>query len=150
MTKHIYKLLLFIGLIFSTSCTKVYYVGESTTPINIYATADTTTASIYTIPSKTYVLIKKRARTYPALVYESYEGFAYKPLFINIRKFNSSRDGNLYGYSTIKPTTPSSYSPSRAGSKTRSSGGTVQVKGYTRKDGTYVAPHTRKAPTRRK
>lgn len=29
---------------------------------------------------------------------------------------------------------------------TGSSGGTVHVKGYTRKDGTYVRPHTRRAP----
>lgn len=28
----------------------------------------------------------------------------------------------------------------------KGSGGPVQVKGYTRKDGTYVAPHTRSAP----
>lgn len=30
-----------------------------------------------------------------------------------------------------------------------SSGGTVQVKGYYRKDGTYVRPHTRRAPRRK-
>ncbi|RPE05612.1 hypothetical protein EGT74_24865 [Chitinophaga lutea] len=30
-----------------------------------------------------------------------------------------------------------------------STGGSVQVKGYYRKDGTYVRPHTRSAPTRK-
>jgi hypothetical protein len=39
----------------------------------------------------------------------------------------------------------SSYTPSR----TSSSGGSVYVRGYTRKDGTYVAPYTRSAPHRR-
>lgn len=34
--------------------------------------------------------------------------------------------------------------------KPTSTGGTVQVKGYYRKDGTYVKPHTRRAPSRRK
>lgn len=29
------------------------------------------------------------------------------------------------------------------------SGGSVQVHGYTRSNGTYVAPHTRSAPSRR-
>jgi len=32
---------------------------------------------------------------------------------------------------------------------TPSSGGRVYVRGYTRKDGTYVAPYTRSAPRRR-
>ena len=30
------------------------------------------------------------------------------------------------------------------------SGGKVHVRGYTRRDGTYVAPHTRRAPRKRK
>jgi hypothetical protein len=34
--------------------------------------------------------------------------------------------------------------------KPKGSGGRVQVRGYTRKDGTYVAPHTRRAPRKRK
>jgi len=33
-------------------------------------------------------------------------------------------------------------------SYTGSTSGTVQVRGYTRKDGTYVSPHTRSAPRR--
>lgn len=32
----------------------------------------------------------------------------------------------------------------------RSSGGSVRVKGYYRKDGTYVRPHSRKAPRRKR
>ncbi len=35
---------------------------------------------------------------------------------------------------------------SRSRSSSSSSGGTVHVNGYTRKDGTYVRPHTRRAP----
>lgn len=38
---------------------------------------------------------------------------------------------------------------SSASSTPSSSGGTVHVKGYYRKDGTYVRPHTRRAPRRR-
>ena len=41
-------------------------------------------------------------------------------------------------------TTPKPSEPSPS-----SSGGTVSVRGYYRKDGTYVKPHTRKAPKRR-
>lgn len=36
----------------------------------------------------------------------------------------------------------------RPSARARSSGGPVRVRGYTRKDGTYVAPHTRRAPRR--
>jgi len=46
-----------------------------------------------------------------------------------------------------KPETPRQTPPAAVGTKPPS-GGTVQVKGYYRKDGTYVAPHTRKAPTK--
>ena len=45
-------------------------------------------------------------------------------------------------FSSPRPSSPSYGSRS-------SSGGSVQVKGYARKDGTYVKPHTRSAPRRR-
>lgn len=37
---------------------------------------------------------------------------------------------------------------SAAAAEQASTGGTVHVKGYFRKDGTYVRPHTRRAPRR--
>lgn len=37
----------------------------------------------------------------------------------------------------------------RVGMRTHTTGGSVGVKGYRRKDGTYVRPHTRRAPRRR-
>jgi len=43
---------------------------------------------------------------------------------------------------------PSTYVSSGSSSSSRSSGGNVYVRGYTRKDGTYVAPHTRSSPRR--
>jgi hypothetical protein len=42
-----------------------------------------------------------------------------------------------------------SYSSPRSSSSRRSPGTEVHVRGYTRKDGTYVQPHTRSAPRRR-
>lgn len=41
------------------------------------------------------------------------------------------------------------FDSSRSGGSSYSGGGTVHVRGYTRKNGTYVAPHTRSAPRRR-
>lgn len=44
---------------------------------------------------------------------------------------------------------PSKSSGSSSAASSSSGGGTVQVKGYYRKDGTYVAPHTRSASRRK-
>ncbi|RZL17069.1 MAG: hypothetical protein EOO89_09790 [Pedobacter sp.] len=56
-----------------------------------------------------------------------------------------------YRYGRLAATS-TSYKPSSSygsgSTTTKSIGGTVHVKGYTRKDGTYVRPHTRSAPRR--
>lgn len=52
--------------------------------------------------------------------------------------------GSAGGSSSASSASTSSYRAPAADST--SSGGTVQVKGYYRKDGTYVRPHTRKKP----
>jgi len=141
MKTNFFTLLFFFGLLTLACCSTVYYVGETTEPMTLYLTPSTTATSIVTVPLTKKVLIKKRAKTFPYAVYETYQGYAYKPTFANYHKFNSLTDGDLYGYSTIKR---KSYS----GSST-SSGGPIQVKGYYRKNGTYVSPHTRSAPSRR-
>jgi hypothetical protein len=131
---------LFISAFFA-ACTNIYYVGQTTTPVDLYPSFDHTAKRTYTIPAGTRVLVKKgRKKKFRYIIYESYTGFALNPRFANYHKFNSTLDGTLYGYSTIK----TRYSGSTSGS-----GGPVQVRGYYRKNGTYVKPHTRKAPTRR-
>jgi hypothetical protein len=62
---------------------------------------------------------------------------------------NQTRDQSAV--STPSSTTGSglSYSSPRSSSSRRSPGTEVHVRGYTRKDGTYVRPHTRSAPRRR-
>lgn len=60
---------------------------------------------------------------------------------------NTSHIDDILGTSTPESsnkTKSTSYSPGSS-----SSGGTVSVRGYYRKDGTYVRPHTRSAPRRR-
>lgn len=60
-------------------------------------------------------------------------------------RYVGNKIGGRYARSTYTPSvsSPSSLPPTN-------SGGSVQVKGYYRKDGTYVRPHTRSAPGRRK
>ncbi|MBU2046577.1 MAG: hypothetical protein KJ712_07595 [Bacteroidetes bacterium] len=135
------KNLLFSALILCStlfSCTTIYYVGETTSITNIYLQTDTTSYLTYSIPSGTKVLSRKRGKKYNYLMYKNFFGYAYNPSFSNYHKYNSTTDGNLYGYS--------SYKPSSTSNSTSSGSGTVHVKGYTRKDGTYVQPHTRSAP----
>jgi hypothetical protein len=74
-------------------------------------------------------------------------------------KSNSSNESVFYPQTTSLDSiiyTPTYKSGSSSGSvkssssKSSSSGGAVSVKGYYRKDGTYVRPHTRSAPKRKK
>jgi hypothetical protein len=44
----------------------------------------------------------------------------------------------------------SDFATDRYSGRTYGGGGTVHVRGYTRKDGTYVRPHTRSAPRGRR
>ena len=122
-----------------TSCTNIYYVAETVEPLKVYSTSDTTSFVTYTIPTGGKVLTKKH-RKFFYVIYQSYKGYAYSPFYTNYHKYNSSIDGDLYGYSSIK---------SKSKSKSSSSGGPVHVKGYYRKNGTYVKPYTRKAPSKR-
>jgi hypothetical protein len=142
MTRKIQTLAIFIFSFTIFSCTNIYYIGQTTTPLNIYSTADTTSVLTYSVPVGTKILTQKKSRKYQYIIYNTYRGYTYKPFFSNYHRYNSTIDGELYGYSSNR-----SYS---TGSSSRSSsGGSVNVKGYTRKNGTYVSPHTRSSPSRK-
>lgn len=121
-----------------TSCKNIYYVGQTTEPIKVYYEPDTTSLLTYTIPIGSKVLTKKKSRKFQHVIFNNYKGYAFKPTYIGYHKYNSSVDGELYGYSPLKTK-----------SSTYTGGGTVNVRGYYRKNGTYVSPHTRSAPSRR-
>jgi hypothetical protein len=125
-----------------TSCTNIYYVGQTTEPLKIFYEPDTTSLITYTISIGSKVLTKKKSRKFHHVIFDTHKGYVFKPTYINYHKYKSSIDGELYGYNSSKTKHSSSYSSS-------GSGGTVNVKGYYRKNGTYVRPHTRSAPTRR-
>jgi hypothetical protein len=63
-----------------------------------------------------------------------------------------SEFGSANGGQTVTTNTPSSttnYPSSSSGTSSSTPGTEVHVRGYTRKDGTYVQPHTRSAPRRK-
>lgn len=149
------KLLLFFLVFIISSCSKSYYVGYSLQDVKLYSIPDTTMSYSSVIPSNKLILIKKEISTNVYyVIYENKVGYIYNTNFYHKRKYNYSIDGQVYGYSTYKRkdkkiinsryyTTPSNYyySPSK--------GGPVHVRGYYRKNGTYVRPYTRRSPRRR-
>lgn len=135
--------------ILSQGCSTVYYVGETTEATPIYVSEDITAPILHTAPAGSKILIKKKKKKQYHIVYNNYQGYLYSPVFINYHRFNSAKDGNLYGYSTVKTKRASSSSHYSSPSSKSSSGGTVNVKGYYRKNGTYVRSHTRSSPRSR-
>ncbi|WP_316827834.1 hypothetical protein [Pedobacter miscanthi] len=160
-----YILSLLVTLLTLSSCTTNYYLTVSDTETPIYSTVDEYDRETTIEAGKAFVYIGKSSRT--ATRYGMATGYSpylvtWKPLKrLTKKQLNDLVFTNDYGYTysgvltsdykygKLLNTYPN-YAPSattRATTKsTGSSGGTVQVKGYTRKDGTYVRPHTRSAP----
>lgn len=111
-----------------SSCSTAYFSGETVENMNLYISRDTTGKPTYTIPVGKTVLLRKIQKDLVYVSYENYRGYSYNPKYI---KYNKKSSGT------------SSYSTSNSGS------GTVHVKGYYRKDGTYVKPHNRSAPKKK-
>jgi hypothetical protein len=122
------------------SCSNIYYVGQTTSPLKLYGSTDTNSLISHIIPANSKVLTRKKSKKYYYLIFQSFKGYAYRPEFINYRRYNSAVDGQLYGYSSSGVKSASASSGSR---------GNVNVKGYYRKNGTYVKPYTRRAPSKR-
>lgn len=127
--------LLIITLLF-TSCTTNYYTVLLNDDTTIYKNGDSLNF-ITSVPKNTQVYIsnKSNRKNFKKIKWGNYYGWAYNP--------------NYTIYSSYTPVSQSSYRPTYTPSSSKSSGGSVSVKGYYRKDGTYVKPHTRSAPKRR-
>lgn len=131
------SLFCFVLLLSVISCTNYYTVLlQEDTPL--YASNDSIT-SVTIIPKDTEVFLSSKAdkKNFRKLKWGNYYGWVNKPNYTTYGSYSKTSS-----YSSPRP------SSSRYGSRS-SSGGSVQVKGYTRKDGTYVRPHTRSAPRRR-
>lgn len=120
------------------SCTRTHYLYTVDKPTALYQNEDTTHIIGYIPPGKQLIAHKKGKR-YTSVTFGNKEGYIVTQSFptevtyaekeLRYLHFNSDST-----YTYIKS------------SSSGSAGGTVYVKGYYRKDGTYVKPHTRKAP----
>jgi len=136
-------LFLTVILLFTVSCTTNYYTVLLTEDTNLYKNSNDGTL-ITSIPkdTKVYISAQSNKKLYKKIKWNNYFGWAYSPNYtsyspyVPVKNYNRSNtsnpSANSYNY---RPNT--------------STGGTVNVKGYTRKDGTYVRPHTRSAPRRK-
>ena len=131
--KKILFLLLFAFL--ATSCVNYYNVTVNADTV-LYSAENDGSSVVYTVPSGSSVYIKgKNSRKYRRIKYGNYVGWSYYPNYTAPSHYSSRS---------------STSSNSRSSSSNYSSPGkTVNVKGYYRKNGTYVRPHTRSAPRRK-
>ncbi len=145
----------FVILICTTilsSCTTNYYLVSSgeETPVYSQPNENNSTAIIPANRPFIYWGKGKRAKT----KYGQINGYsAYLTSWRKLAKLTKKQLTALtfendagYSYNRVSNSTYSGGTSSKKSST--SSGGTVHVKGYTRKDGTYVRPHTRSAPRR--
>ena len=87
-----------------------------------------------------------------AYVYESTDGPSINSILVSSKLAEAVSDAR-HDVAALAQTTPSgspSTTSSPSTSPTSTAGKDVQVRGYYRKDGTYVKPHTRSAPGTRK
>lgn len=134
--RKVYLLLLFAFL--TTSCVNYYNVTVNADTI-LYSSENDRSSVVYTVPSGSSVYIKgKNSKKYRKMKYGNYFGWAHSPNYTAPSYYSSHSSSNS-----------NSSSNTRSSSNYSSPGKTVNVKGYYRKNGTYVQPHTRSAPRRK-
>ncbi|MCW3161406.1 hypothetical protein [Chryseobacterium oryctis] len=137
MKKILQALILFTFSCLILSCTN-YYTVLLTEGTKVYSSSDSSNL-ITEIPKDTQVFLssKSNKKNYKKIKWGNYSGWAYNPIYSSYNDYTKS----------TKTTNSSNYNYK---SENVGSGGTVHVKGYYRSNGTYVKPHTRSSPSRRK
>lgn len=149
--KFMFYLLAVISL---SSCAKSYYLFNTDSSVDVYTT-QTLGKVFWTIP-KGEQIIATKIRSKSRKV-EYYSGTHFISGYIDGRQFpyenivsSDVHKSFVSGPSTaiINTSTNNTESSrsSRSSLKPTNSSGAVNVKGYYRKDGTYVRPYTRSAP----
>lgn len=157
MKKYFFFFLLILAILISGCATGNYYIYKTDTNIELQTSKYSVKPYMY-IPKGKHLLVKEGTSYFKKAQYGDNKGYICgisnlsNPIFIPSKELKhltfSSKDSVYYykekAIDSYKPTnSKSSYVPSK-------STGTVRVKGYYRKDGTYVRPHTRKSPTKRR
>lgn len=125
---------IFLFSITVSSCVTNYYAVSLAEDTVLYSDKKSE-KEIVTIPKDTKVYLSSgiSKRKYKRLKWKNYYGWVYEPKYISYKSYISSSEYQ---------------SPSYSNKSKKSSGGTVNVRGYYRKNGTYVRPHTRSSKKR--
>lgn len=138
-----------------------YYQCYSSDSVNLYAMKSTEAPSIV-IPASDTFYATKETNTYRIVNYHGHAGYVVSRHFLSEIDIKRLKEPipvlKAPKPKTAKERAREEYDKSVKSMSNRSdsianingSGGSVQVKGYYRKNGTYVAPYTRSAPSRRK
>ena len=116
---------------FCSSCSTSYYLCETSSDAEIFYRKSIYGQKSLSIPKNTKVIVQGNSK-YRKIKYNDTIGWAYLPSFKTEKKYNYEGSFKITKRKKKKK------------SHSTYSGGTVHVKGYYRKDGTYVRPHTRK------
>lgn len=148
MCRFFIKILSILSICILSSClTNNYIQMYADEDIVLYSNPDEESKQVVVIPSGSaiYVNSSREKRSFREFRYGKYKGWTRSKRYVYGKPGWTKK---LYG-SSYNTNSSSSNSNSSSSSNYTPSGGTVQVKGYYRKDGTYVRPHTRSAPKRR-
>ena len=142
------KHFLFISLIIIifSSCrihiTENYYTVTITEDAAIYLKSDLNSKleEIVTAGEPIYMILDKSRNGFRKIKYKGKVGYVYRPSF---KTYSSNEYKQITSTpDSIKKAKVKTFNPS-------TTSGTVHVRGYYRKNGTYVKPHNRSAPRRR-
>lgn len=145
----------------TSSVTGNYYLVLTSDPVLVYQTQELTGEPVIIPPGKQFFVQPAKGK-YREALYFGRTGYIAKRDFAistpykysDLSLFGIGPDSSYhFGYKqslavrqqkdSVLPARQPTYTPSQT------AGGTVNVKGFYRKNGTYVAPHTRSAPKRK-
>lgn len=130
------KIILTLIILLNISCVNYYNVVLTSDTV-LYEKEGDVNSIVCKIPSGSIVYIKgKKIRNYRKVKYGKCTGWANNPSYEQSKNTSSSNKSNNYRKSSSE--------------NSNFGNGTVKVKGYYRKNGTYVKPHTRSAPRSKK
>lgn len=136
--KYIFNLFFFLILYLTAiSCSTNYYTVLLSEDAKMYSSTDSINL-VTVVPKDTQVYLSStlNKNNYRKTKWGNYSGWLYNPTYTS--------------YSNYTPLTKTSSSSYNYNSSNSSKGGSVSVKGYHKKDGTYIRPHTRSAPSRKR
>lgn len=127
-------------LLINASCVTNYYTVLLEEDTLLYKSKSINSHIESSVPkgSTVYISAKIKKKAFRRIKWGNYYGWAYYTKYKNKTSKNTTTSYK-----------PSPVYKSNSQYKKRSTGGTVNVRGYYRKDGTYVRPHTRSAPKKR-